>query len=58
MTGVVTTGRGCALARCPRRATTTIRACGVVHLCEPCRDLVEGLAVDATRELAGVPDAS
>lgn len=44
----------CALARCPRHATTTIRACGTIRVCGPCRELVEGAASDALRELAEV----
>ncbi|MEV7006820.1 hypothetical protein [Streptosporangium sp. NPDC051022] len=48
-------GRRCALARCPRRATTTLRACGTVHMCEPCRELVEGAAAATVREPAEAP---
>jgi hypothetical protein len=42
----VETGRRCALARCTRRATATIHACGVVHLCAPCLAIVARLAED------------
>ncbi|MEU1731414.1 hypothetical protein [Streptosporangium sp. NPDC020145] len=47
----------CALARCPRSATTTIRACGTVHVCEPCRARIEQAAAQQP-EAVEVPNAS
>ncbi|MGW0587423.1 hypothetical protein [Streptosporangium sp. NPDC002607] len=56
MTAVIAARRGCALAGCSRRATTTIHACGTVHVCEPCRNLIEDLAADGELE-AVTPDS-
>lgn len=53
VTRAVRPGRRCALAGCSRRATATIHACGTVSVCEPCRELIEGLAADSAPETVG-----
>lgn len=48
----------CALARCPRSATTTLHACGTVRVCGPCRARIEQAAAAQRPEAVEVPNAS